>query len=200
MKNLTKQRHSIHFKSHLHKSYILEESQRKPEPTALWRWDETCIPVSPPFTLSRMVCPLSSPGKKEHNFNTDNSSNGLLDKWKEFHFLFLFTSIHYLWIFLQKGKRIGPAGLKVRPTNTQSWGKKRVRGLRSLWNSTLWIFVLGSNTHFSITKTARSSVVKKKLFALLNPDLPKLFDHRDCFFFYSTYKHPTELDSCGTGS
>lgn len=123
--------------------------------------------LQPPL-YQGMICPLSSPGKKAHNFNTDHSSNSLLDQWKKFHSLSLFIHIiHYLWIFLQRGNELDQQVSKHGPMSTQfsktiCGAKKRVCGLRSLWNSALWISVTSSTMHFSITKAVRSSVVKNK--------------------------------------
>jgi hypothetical protein len=69
------ERHGVHFKPHLHKGYILEES------TPLWHWIKHAASFfGLHFIQGWFHSSLWSSRKKAHNFNTDNSSNGLLDK------------------------------------------------------------------------------------------------------------------------
>lgn len=101
-KNLTRQRHSIHGKTHLHKSHILEEPLRNPYLFGVGM--KHVFLFLQPLLYQGMICPPSSPGKKALNFNTDNSSNSLLDQWKEFH-SFSFYSHHSLLVnFSAKGE------------------------------------------------------------------------------------------------
>lgn len=84
-----------------HTKVIYEESHRG----ILWHWMKHAFQLHQPSLYQGMIWILSL-GKKAHNFNTDNSSNGLLDKWIEFRCIFLFISIHYLGLFLKKKRKM----------------------------------------------------------------------------------------------
>lgn len=115
-----------------------------------------------------MVCPLSSPGKKAHNFNTDNSSNGLLDKWKEFHCLYLFIHINSLLVnFSAKGKmnwisRSQSMGRWTLSPLRQS-GVKRGSVDLEVCEILLSVSVMSSTTHFSVIKAEKFCGKEKTL-------------------------------------